>query len=94
MHSVDSASVRVNDKEVGKADNEFREWRMPVQRPGEQTVLQAGLNRLEVVFSSPVRYCAQQAQRAAYPIPWLVVFAKKYCLIQPGGTDHRPRTSN
>lgn len=56
------ATVRLNGIELGKTDNMFREYRWDVK-----TNLKPGENVLEVLFASPVRYCA--GKQAVRPMP-------------------------
>lgn len=56
------ARVRLNGREILRADNMFREWSVEVAR-----LLRVGANELEVRFESPLR--VGRALREAYPHP-------------------------
>jgi len=48
------ASININGEEIGRADNMFRRWEFDVKK-----ALQAGQNRIEIVFTSPYTYIEQ-----------------------------------
>jgi beta-mannosidase len=58
------AAVRVNGRDVMRADNMFRPWSADVK-----DVLHPGANELEVRFTSPVREGARRAAESPWPIP-------------------------
>ena len=56
------AAIRINDQEIGRANNMFRVWEFDVKR-----LLKAGDNSIEVSFASPLPYMKErQAQRTLY----------------------------
>jgi beta-mannosidase len=58
------AEVYVNDKEVLRSDNMFRQWRVPVKG-----ILKAGPNALRVVFHSPIESMIPQVKALPYQLP-------------------------
>ncbi|MGH7144481.1 MAG: beta-mannosidase [Planctomycetota bacterium] len=58
------ATVTVNGKTVGAADNMFRCWRFDLK-----SLLKPGVNTLEILFRSPVAAAARRAAQSPYPIP-------------------------
>lgn len=58
------AEVRVNGAAVLNAANAFRRWRVPVS-----DVLRPGLNRIEIIFHSPVAEARALAAAQPFPIP-------------------------
>lgn len=56
------ATVNLNGVELGRAENMFRQYRWDVK-----ALLKAGENELNVVFNSPVRFCA--AKQSIRPMP-------------------------
>lgn len=58
------AKVRVNGAAVLNAANAFRRWRVPVS-----DVLRPGLNRIEIIFHSPVAEARALAAAQLFPIP-------------------------
>jgi len=58
------AQVFVNDKEILRSDNMFRQWRVPLKG-----VLKAGPNALRVVFHSPVESMIPQVKALPYQLP-------------------------
>ena len=56
------AVVRLNDVEIGRADNMFRTWDFDAK-----AALHAGNNIIEITFASPTKYL--DALRAANPVP-------------------------
>ncbi len=56
------ATVRVNGREVGRADNMYRTWEFDVK-----PVLKAGRNRIEVAFDSVLPYIARRQAKARMP---------------------------
>jgi len=55
------ARVRVNGREVGRADNMFRTWEFDVR-----SVLRAGKNAIEVEFDPPLPYLARRQTERAF----------------------------
>jgi beta-mannosidase len=58
------AEVYVNDKEILRSDNMFRQWRVPVK-----SVLKDGPNVLRVVFHSPIESMIPQVKALPYILP-------------------------
>ncbi len=59
------AAVKINGKEVGRADNMFRLWEFDVK-----PVLRAGENAIEISFESPFAYIKQRESDSA-PAKWV-----------------------
>jgi beta-mannosidase len=56
------ATVRINGREIGRADNMFRSWEYDVK-----SALKPGANRIEISFASPLPLMNErQSQRALY----------------------------
>jgi len=55
------ATVLLNGVELGKANNMFRQYRWDIKQ-----ILHPGENILDVLFDSPIRYCAEK--QAAHPM--------------------------
>jgi len=58
------ASVRLNGRSILKADNMFREWRVPVKQ-----LLEKGENELRVLFRSPIREARSLQAKYPFPLP-------------------------
>lgn len=82
------ASIRLNGKVVGQADNMFRPWCFDVTRQ-----VRAGRNRIEVDFASPVRVAEEKAAKSR--IRYHTVFYENRMHIRKsqyaGGWDWGPR---
>jgi len=56
------AGIRLNDVEIGRADNMFRTWDFDAK-----PALRVGSNSIEITFASPTKYL--ERMRAANPVP-------------------------
>ena len=59
------ATVRINGREAGRADNMFRVWEFDVK-----SVLRPGRNTIEIIFQSPFTYIRQHESGQA-PAKWI-----------------------
>ncbi|MBP5232379.1 MAG: glycoside hydrolase family 2 protein [Planctomycetes bacterium] len=65
LSAVDTfATVYVNDVEVGRTDNMFREYRFPVRH-----ALREGKNRLRIAIASPVASAKAEAAKLPFVLP-------------------------
>ena len=56
------ATIKVNGKQIGYADNMFRTWEFDLQ-----PVLRAGKNEIEILFGAPVTYHRQKSETFRLP---------------------------
>lgn len=82
-HGLDTlAAIRINDREIGRADNMFRTWVYDIR-----AALRPGLNTIEVAFASPVvearaRYARLPLRcphHAAHEPPGITYLRKEQC---------------
>ncbi|MGI6368309.1 MAG: beta-mannosidase [Anaerolineae bacterium] len=59
------AHVRLNGRELGYADNMFREWSFDIKG-----VLRSGQNQIEIAFSSPMQYVRAKNASSRYLPAW------------------------
>ncbi|HTV39657.1 MAG TPA: glycoside hydrolase family 2 protein [Candidatus Sulfotelmatobacter sp.] len=59
-----AATIKINDREIGRADNMFRLWEFDVK-----SVLRAGGNKIEITFGSPLAYIKRHEDSA--PNNWV-----------------------
>jgi beta-mannosidase len=59
------ATIKINDREIGRADNMFRLWEFDVK-----PFLRSGANTIEVFFESPFTYFKQKESNQA-PAKWI-----------------------
>lgn len=82
------ATVRLNGRKVGTADNMFHEWRFEVKK-----ILKPGTNTLEVELASPQRAAQRLADRSK--IKYMSMFFEPRIFIRKaqyaGGWDWGPR---
>ncbi len=59
------AEISINGKKAGTAENMFRRYRFEVKK-----LLKSGKNTIQIVFRSPVKRAAMEAEKQPFPVPW------------------------